>query len=688
MSKPRSRRDRDPGQGLLASWERRLQRVGLRTKIVVPIVVLAVAPALLIAVFALLRIHESLEESAAQTITFETASKAAVVEEFLEAVQQDLLFLSRLDAVRALAALGEGGVEGAGARPGGRLREVEASFIVFSQGKRAYYQVRYLNGAGRELVRLEIVGGRPRSVSQPQLQDKSARYYVAAAAALAPGEIYVSALDLNVERGEIELPHRAVVRYATPVAGPDGAGRGLLVINLYADHLFSLIGPLPPAAEAWLVDEQGTYAGYVGASATGREAYALAKARPLATDYSPQELAALQGPGERVATARTAEAIVSRASIRFDGRAPDRTWSLLISQPRAPIDAPIRRATGLLGAGVAVVLVAAAILGVLLAGYVARPIESLRQATREIAGGDLSRRVEITTGDEIEDLAVDFNEMRDRLREAQERLARWNVELEQEVRRRTDELRQLQRNLAQADKLASIGQMTAGVMHEIGNPLAAIKTKIQVAEEGDELDAEARTVLAEILVEVDRLAAFLRSFSRLSRLRAARLAPLSPVELIRSVAALLAPELQRRQIQLRLQPAGDVPPIHGDADQLRQLLINLVLNAADAYSAGGEILVRAARTEPGPGPAGELAQVEIEVLDRGAGMPPEVIDRIWDPFFTTKAAGTGLGLAICRAIVQEHGGTIRARSEKGEGTAIRVTFPGLASATQHEQHRT
>lgn len=656
----------------MASWERRLQRVSLRTKIVVPIVVLAVVPALVIALVTILRVQASLEESAAQRIAHETASRALAVEEYLQAVQRDLLFLSQLDAVRNLATL----EPAAGSAPAavGR-KEAEEALRIFSQSRRAYYQLRYLNTVGREVVRLNVVDGQPQPVALPQLQDKGQRYYLARALRLERGQIYVSPVDLNVERGRVETPQRAVVRYATPVSGPNGTGRGVLVINLDADHLLSLIGRLPSGTDAWLVDEEGFYVCHRGASDETDDRYHLDNRRQLSADYSPDDLAVLKQIGASRATIRSAEAILSHAFIAFDTSVPDRTWSLIVSQPRAPIDAPILRDTRLLSGGVALVLVAAGTLGVFLARYVARPVEVLRQATREIAAGDLSRRVEITTGDEIEELAVDFNAMTDRLREAQGRLSGWNEELEREVRRRTEQLRRLQRGLARADKLASIGQLTAGVMHEIGNPLAAIKTKIQVAEEEDDLDDAVGEMLSDILVEVDRLAAFLRSFSRLSRLRGPQLRDVSPAEVIHSVSDLVGPELERRRISLRVEWAAEVPVIRGDADQLRQLLINLILNAAEAYASPGEIVVEGRRGDASPAMGGSSTTAEIEITDRGTGIDAAVIDKIWDPFFTTKPDGTGLGLAICRAIVQDHGGTIHVQSEPGQGTAVSMVFP-------------
>lgn len=651
------------------SWKIRLQRVSLRTKIVVPMVVLAVVPAMVIGVFTISRMRESLRQTLVERIAFDTASRAQIVEDFLHTLQQDLHFLSQLKVVQDLASAELAEVS----EPAPILRKrVEEEFFIFSQGKRAYYQVRYLNSSGHELVRLNVENGLPAVVPFERLQDKSQRYYIKETMVLEPGEIYVSPMDLNVEYGGVEVPHRAVLRYATSVSGR--RGRGLLVINVYADYLFSLLGSLPPGTEAWWVDTDGTYLGYVGESQTKAGTYSLEKRRHLSQDYSPREASIILGSYDRRKTIETLEALVSFAAVRYLAEAPHRHWTLMISQPRAPINAPIRHLTVFLSVVMVLVIAVAGLLGILVAHYLARPVAILRQATREIAAGDLSKHVEVTTGDEIQGLAIDFNVMTERLHEAQEHLSAWNVELEREVARQTEELQRLQSGLARTDKLASIGQMTAGVMHEVGNPLAAIKTKIQVAEEEADLCADCRSVLSEIIREVDRLSAFLRSFSRLARLRSPQMGNLSLGELVQSVTALVTEELQRKGVSLRVETAEEVPTIRGDADQLRQLLINLVLNAAEASPDGGEILVRVRRLDPFQKiePAGG---VNIDVVDHGLGMSQEIIAKIWDPFFTTKAEGTGLGLAICRQIVQDHGGAIQVRSKPGEGTVVSLTFP-------------
>lgn len=307
--------------------------------------------------------------------------------------------------------------------------------------------------------------------------------------------------------------------------------------------------------------------------------------------------------------------------------------------------------------------------GALLAHYVTRPVAVLRAATREIAAGDLSSRVVINTRDEIESLAADFNTMTERLTTALDQLSQWNAGLQQEVERRTGEIRGLQRGFARVDRLACVGQMTASIMHEIGNPLAAIKTKIQVAEERE----GATPALTSVLAEVDRLIGVLRSYSRLSRLQSRAFAALDIGEVLRGVAVLVTPELARNGVTLECVIPDRVPPIHGDADRMRQLFINFILNAAEAIPAGGgqvRITVRVSGAGARP--------VAVEVADTGTGIPADMLERLWDPFVTTKPDGTGLGLAIAKQIVGDHDGSVHVESRLGEGTTIRVELPVLS----------
>ena len=657
------------------SWKRRLQHVRLRTKIVSPLVALAIIPAITIGIFTISRMQNSLREGAIQRVEFDTVSKARAVEEFLNVVQQDLRFLSQIKELQELVT----------AETVGSSELIEAfrekvadEFLIFSQGKRAYYQVRYLNSAGYEIVRLNVENGLPKIVPYGQLQDKSNRYYVKATLAMEPGQIYVSPMDLNIEHGKVELPPLGVVRYAIQVLGEKGVGRGLLIINIYAHHLLSIIEPIAPGVEAWLVDQDGTYLGYVGESKERRNIFSLEKQRQLSKDYTPEQIRTILAHSDSGQLVKTGRDFLSSASISIDQQDSQRRWTLMIGHPKAPIEQPIHHLTTFLLVVMTFVIAIAAILGMLIGDYLVRPIVRLQHATRDIAAGDLEKHLNITTGDEIEKLADDFNTMTRHLRQAREHLSAWNLELKHEVERQTEMLHHLQSGMARADKLASIGQITAGVMHEVGNPLAAIKTKIQVAGEDKGLCKECHGLLTEIIREVDRLAAFLHSFSRLARLGGAQIKEnVSLAEVTQSVVTLVSADLRKKGLILRCEVAKDTPNVHGVADQIRQLLMNLILNAADASGSGGEIVVKIHRLALVPGTAGASGIVRLEVIDKGEGISPDILDKIWDPFFTTKHEGTGLGLAICRKIVQDHGGTIRIDSEPGKGTVVTVTFPEI-----------
>lgn len=655
----------------IKGWRRRLQHVRVRTKIVVPMVILAVVPAVFVGLFTISSVRTALRASAIQRLEFDAASRVRAISEFLEGVRRDLRFMSELTPVRDLAdALASLTPE----QLNDLRRVAERELAIFAQGKRGYYQVRYLASTGTEVIRLNIDKGQVELVPPERLQDKGGRYYVREALALKPGQIYVSPMDLNVEHGQVELPCRGVVRYAARVRGSDGRGYGLVVINLYADYVLSLLAPLPVGTEAWLVDMDGTYLGYVGESDVRRKQFRLGQGRRLSQDFSPDEASAILEQGRLRSILDTPGAFVSSTRIE-PGDGAEGRWTLLVAYPRAPIDTPIHHLTAFLSIVLTFAVLAAGVLGVLTGSYLARPIMRLRRATREIAAGDLSRRVDVTTGDELEGLASDFNAMTKRLLEARARVSAWNEKLEQEVARQTDDLHQLQTALARADKMASLGQMTAGVMHEVGNPLAAIKTKIQVAEEDGALCSNCQSLCSEVLMEVDRLTMFLRSFSRLGKAREPCMEAVSTAEVVEGVTTLVTPELRRRGISLRTASNGETPTIRGDVEQLRHLLMNLILNAMEASSHGDEILVDVRGLPSGVEEQAAAGGVRIEVIDRGSGIPPEIVGRIWDPFFTTRPDGTGLGLSICRRIVEDHRGTIQVRSDAGDGTVVTLKFP-------------
>ncbi|MHC4064905.1 MAG: ATP-binding protein [Planctomycetota bacterium] len=225
---------------------------------------------------------------------------------------------------------------------------------------------------------------------------------------------------------------------------------------------------------------------------------------------------------------------------------------------------------------------------------------------------------------------------------------------------------ELQARLAESEHLANVGQLAATLAHEIKNPLAGISGAIQVIGSSLPPGSPHKEVIGEVLSEIDRLDATARDLLIYAR-------PKPPLRKKLRVGQLLQDTL----MQLRQEPTVQGLRIHGDGlecaaealvddTQFRQVISNLLLNAAHACEKGGEVTFRVSSEE---------GMVRIEVGDTGIGIPAEAVPHTFEPFYTTKAKGTGLGLPICRWIVESHGGRIRLESERGEGTTVTIELP-------------
>ncbi|MDX2093129.1 MAG: ATP-binding protein [Kofleriaceae bacterium] len=220
-------------------------------------------------------------------------------------------------------------------------------------------------------------------------------------------------------------------------------------------------------------------------------------------------------------------------------------------------------------------------------------------------------------------------------------------------------------DLEDARRLAALGQFAAAIAHDIRTPLTSISLNVQILRRKLQLpddDREHLDIALEELARLDKSVAEILDFAKPVKLAAEEI---DVGELLENAAKGLVRVLSERGLALRYEPARDLT-VHGDPDRLRQVLANLVGNAADASKPGAEITVRAAANE---------GQIAIEVEDRGRGIGADDLPRIFEPFFTTRPDGTGLGLAICHKVVRAHGGDIRVRSTPGEGSTFTVLLP-------------
>ncbi len=277
-----------------------------------------------------------------------------------------------------------------------------------------------------------------------------------------------------------------------------------------------------------------------------------------------------------------------------------------------------------------------------------RPLGVLRRRARQLAGGDYAQRTGVTSRDEIGDLAREFDAMADAIQEREQRLIR-------------------------SERLATVGRMAAQIAHEVRNPLSSIGLNAELL--GDELPGEAdeaRRLVASIIGEVDRLAEITETYLRFARLPRPKLEREDLGVLIDSVVELSRGELVQAGIDLRVDVAPGLPEMMADEGQIRQALINLIRNAREALASAPtkRLSISAALA----GAAGD-ARLVLTIADSGAGIAPDDLAKIFDPFFSTKAQGTGLGLALVQQIVVDHGGTIEVDTAPGAGTTFTVTFP-------------
>lgn len=311
------------------------------------------------------------------------------------------------------------------------------------------------------------------------------------------------------------------------------------------------------------------------------------------------------------------------------------------------------------------------VIGLVLSQNIARPILKLRNFTQEVAAGNLEQQVDLARSDEIGELADAFDVMtlrlRERTREA-ERLYAEAVQRNRELVETNQQLRTTQMQLVQSEKLAAVGQLTAGIVHDVKNPLTVIKGMAELMLTEGELPVDVVdeiTLIRDSALKANTILSDLLTFARQST---PDLTERDMCETVEAALRLTAFPLRKAHIQVTKQLPGEPVMMVYDNQQIEQVLVNLITNAVQAMPDGGQLHVSLAQ---------KGGMVSIAVQDTGTGIPAENINRIFDPFFTTKpeGEGTGLGLSVGYGIISNHHGRIEVESTPGEGTTFTILLP-------------
>ena len=373
------------------------------------------------------------------------------------------------------------------------------------------------------------------------------------------------------------------------------------------------------------------------------------------------------------------------AEYEEDGRAwlaafspvPELGWVAVVARPReaalAPLHALSRSTFGVLG----LTLVGVLALAPVLARAMARPIARLAEGSRELARGNLAHRIALKRRDELGDLARAFNDMGQALEQAHRELLGFNEQLAAQVEERTRELQQTQVQLSRSQRLAAMGDLAAGMAHEMNNPLAAVLGNVQLMLMDLPQEDPTRRMLSMVHQQAQRIASIVRELQLLSERQQLGRLPLDLHRMLERVLESRGAELTQVGVHVdcRFHP-GEVKVL-GDTQALGDVFGRLLGNALNAMRDRPERnLVLTTQVV-------DAQLVRVEMRDTGRGIAREHLERIFNPFFTTKQqwTGKGLSLAVCHRVIEDHGGTITLNSDEGVGTTVTLVLPAAPASS-------
>ena len=636
-----------------------MQRLGIRRKTLIALLGVAVPALIAFSALIILTTAHILQQNAGREVSTLASRSTQGLAELVEHSQTTLRTMSgspELDAFRAAA------------RADNQLQlktvlaRMEQSFLGWQKLDPTLQAIRLIDPAGHVLVKVkegkvnQAVGPPQQPYQMPAVHFVGGRDFFQAALQLPQNSILIS----NLERGKIDEEEAfcpAMVRFALPLLA--GNKRvGVLVINVWGEQAGRLINRVIAEQEgsAFLVERNPADKKRNGIYLFHRDTTCefgdqTGSQRTVLNDYPPEITTAWMNSDHGITRDPRTRDMLAHAFYSPYGQ-QDRGWVVVVNAKRDFFLGPLATIKRLTGLWAVVVVILATAVSLFFARSLTRPLQGVVDGVRRM-GQQPRERIRIAVGDEVGFLANEINRMADAMQEQAEEKLR----VEEQIRT--------------TEKLASIGEMAAGLAHELNTPLGNIKALALLARKGVEqggCDREAlQGDLGDIADQASKCSSIIGGLLSFARCSEGVPASHDPLTLLQDAFALVRLRAEKLQVTLQSADTGPLPRLYLDGDQLRQVFVNILLNAIDA-TPGGSVTVSV---------LAEAERMLFRFCDTGCGIQAEHLDRIFDPFFTTKEVGqgTGLGLSVSYGMLQGMGGQIEVASQPGTGTTFTVILP-------------
>ena len=622
----------------------------IRTKLAIGFLLVALVPVLIIGIYAMQTSIEILHKQELDIQTEKVNAFKHDIETFLISTKKDLIFLSSSYPLQNYLNLHH---------TKSKLltmakQAIEKEFLVFAESRSIYYQIRYLDETGQEIVRIDTFNKKSSIINN--LQNKKQRYYFTETVSLPKGKIFISPLDLNREHGQIEIPHKPVIRYATPVFYPNGNKAGIVIVNIDANQfLFSL-------TKVSLIDQNGFYLSH-----DNDIHKCWGGSRDLNTNYNfltqehPElaEQISLNTEGN----IKTKEFILTyyRISVSEIGY-----WVLIAKQPVKYFSASIKSFRNTFSIIIAVTILLSLIIALFISKIITKPIELLTDVTKQVSAGNRHIRIHESERDEIGILENGFNAMLD------------SIDLYEENLQKT-------KHEAQAANLAK-SRFLANMSHELRTPLNAIIGYGEMLQEeiADIGEIELSQDIEKIHLAGKHLLANINDILDISKIESGKMELYTETfylsNMVKDIVSTIQPLLDRNKDVLEIYYGDDLGEMHTDLTKIRQVLLKLLSNASKFSNQQSTIYLEVIR---------EIDEwIVFKIKDCGIGMNAEQKENLFkiftqaDSSSTRKYDGSGLGLAITNHFVRMMGGLISVESELDKGSTFTIRLPAKITLVQ------